>query len=132
MDVTGGVALLDDYLFLGQKLAAATGAAIQMKREESWSERASIQLVDISLPGKTRMVMVNTGKSVLTLHDTVADVLELPGACFYMTVGSTVFTGVSSLEEAGVNANTVVRQSQDPWWDATCWCRRRFRALDLH
>ena len=43
VDVPGGVALLDDYLFLGQRPAAAFEAATQMKRKESWSETARIQ-----------------------------------------------------------------------------------------
>ena len=109
VDVPGGEALTDDYVFLGQQPAAATEATTHMKRKESWSETARIQLMIVSLTGKTRIVMVDTCTSVLTLHDVVADELGLPGTCIHMTVGATVFTGVSSLEEAGVGANTVVR-----------------------
>ena len=71
----GDVSLLDEYFFLVQKPAAATAAVIQTKAKESWSVPTSIQVVVISLTGNTPMVMVSAGASVLTLHDTVADVL---------------------------------------------------------
>ena len=71
------------------------------------------------------MVKANAGASVLTLHDAVTDVLALPGACFCTTVGLGVLLSESSLAEAGVNANSVVR-------DRAWILRGRFLVVDLH
>ena len=81
---------LNEYV-LGQKPAAAA-AAIQTQAEESMS---------IPVSGNARVVVLDADASVLVL----AEVLGLPGACFFMAVGSKVLHGDSSLEEAGVNAN---------------------------
>ena len=72
-----------------QQQAAAALSAKVVKGKDSLSNLAgAFQLLVMSLPGATKMVNMNADASVLDLRDVVLSVLGLPGACFFVAVGS--------------------------------------------